>query len=639
MTIEKEKKYVIDNPDLMAEWDWEKNDELGLDPSRLTINSSKKAYWICANHHHYSSRISHRNNGIKCPFCSGRYAIEGVDDLATTHPYLLAEWDYQKNQTPPNHYKAGSGAKVWWKCKWGHEYQARIYSRTSGTGCPTCNAQSQTSFSEQAIYYYAKQIDEKVVNRYKYDNKYEIDIFSPFLKAGVEYDSAYFHQVNSENDDKKDQYLKQHGIKLIRVRECRNTSDFSSKTNTINYIYKSDFDLEKVIEQVCVLLFGMCPNINIDRDRTFILELYYHEVQNNSLYEKYSTLANEWDYKRNGNLTPKMFLPKSHKKVWWICSKGHSFKAAIDSRTRGSSCPICSGQKVLSGYNDLLTVQKELCEEWDYDKNSLMPDQVSEHSGRSVWWKCRKCNFSWKASPATRVKAHGCPKCNQQKQISNFIKGKIERQGSFAYNFPQLLSEWDYEKNKGIDPYKLTNCSGLEVWWKCAQGHSWKSSVYSRTKKKTGCPYCAGRYAIEGVNDLQTVNPVLASEWDYSKNSIIPQNVMPNSGIKVWWHGKCGHRWEATVASRTHGNGCPYCAGKKVLKGYNDLATLYPNLCNEWNYPKNAPYTPDSFTKGSSKKVWWKCRKCGYEWEAIISNRTKGTGCPKCYRIRREIDE
>ena len=45
--MEKEKKFLIDNPTLMAEWNWEKNNELGLNPQILTLGSSKKASWIC----------------------------------------------------------------------------------------------------------------------------------------------------------------------------------------------------------------------------------------------------------------------------------------------------------------------------------------------------------------------------------------------------------------------------------------------------------------------------------------------------------------------------------------------------------------------------------------------------------------
>ena len=83
-----------------------------------------------------------------------------------------------------------------------------------------------------------------------------------------------------------------------------------------------------------------------------------------------------------------------------------------------------------------------------------------------------------------------------------------------------------------------------------------------------------------------------------------------------------------------NGTGCPYCAGKKVLKGYNDLKTVNPTLAKEWNYEKNNGLTPEDVMPNSNKKVWWKCSK-GHEWQAMVINRNKGRGCPKCYREKR----
>lgn len=80
--------------------------------------------------------------------------------------------------------------------------------------------------------------------------------------------------------------------------------------------------------------------------------------------------------------------------------------------------------------------------------------------------------------------------------------------------------------------------------------------------------------------------------------------------------------------ARAHGEGCPYCAGKKILTGFNDLKSQYPELAEEWS-DKNELHS-DMVTTGSSKKVWWKCHICGYEWRAVIKNRVGGSGCPNC---------
>lgn len=57
-------------------------------------------------------------------------------------------------------------------------------------------------------------------------------------------------------------------------------------------------------------------------------------------------------------------------------------------------------------------------------------------------------------------------------------------------------------------------------------------------------------------------------------------------------------------------------------------------LQKEWNNNKNGLMHPDMFSANSNKKVWWRCEK-GHEWQARISNRTAGTGCPYCKGVRK----
>jgi len=72
MAEKKEKRYVSDNARLMAEWDWEKNGKLGLDPSHIAYQSNKKVWWKCLKWHEWQASIANRNKGHGCPYCSGR---------------------------------------------------------------------------------------------------------------------------------------------------------------------------------------------------------------------------------------------------------------------------------------------------------------------------------------------------------------------------------------------------------------------------------------------------------------------------------------------------------------------------------------------------------------------------------------
>ena len=195
----------------------------------------------------------------------------------------------------------------------------------------------------------------------------------------------------------------------------------------------------------------------------------------------------------------------------------------------------------------------------------------------------------------------------------------------------ELMAEWNWEKNNelGFDPKTLTLGSGKKVWWTCDKGHEWQAACYSRVAGNQ-CPICSGRKVLVGYNDLSTLSPEIALQWHPSKNSdFTPKDVTINSHRKAWWLGPCGHEWQASIADRNNGRGCPYCSSKKVLKGYNDLQTINPTLAKEWHYEKNNGLTPAEVMPNSGQKVWWKCIK-GHEWQATISSRNAGRGCPCC---------
>ena len=128
------------------------------------------------------------------------------------------------------------------------------------------------------------------------------------------------------------------------------------------------------------------------------------------------------------------------------------------------------------------------------------------------------------------------------------------------------------------------------------------------------------REYTEKENSLLFSNPQVASEWNYDKNGDLkPEHFTANSNKKVWWKCQNGHEWQATIINRNSGRKCPYCSGKMVLKGYNDLQTVNPTLAKEWNYEKNSGLKPEDVMPNSSNKVWWKCQN-GHEWQA---NRRK----------------
>ena len=175
----------------------------------------------------------------------------------------------------------------------------------------------------------------------------------------------------------------------------------------------------------------------------------------------------------------------------------------------------------------------------------------------------------------------------------------------------------------------LTPGSNKKVSWVCEHGHVWVASVYSVVTSGTGCPYCSGRLPIVGETDLATTNPEIAAQL---VDESLATSLCRTSGRKVAWRCDKGHVWEASVASRVSiGSRCPYCSNRRVLAGYNDLATTHPEVAAQLVDPSLA----STVTAGSKKVLSWKCER-GHVWDAAVSKRVRAhdkehaTGCPYC---------
>ena len=172
--------------------------------------------------------------------------------------------------------------------------------------------------------------------------------------------------------------------------------------------------------------------------------------------------------------------------------------------------------------------------------------------------------------------------------------------------------------------------------WICRKGHEWSEKVCLRALRNFGCPYCSHHKVVSGKNDLKTLFPDIAKEWNYKKNGDKrPENYLPKSNKEVWWICSNGHEWRRKISARQK-NGCPYCSGRLAIPGETDFNTLYPELAKDWDYEKNGDKSPCTEKPFSHKTIHWKCHKCGHEWEQMLANRVKrNSPCPKCSRIIR----
>ena len=334
--------------------------------------------------------------------------------------------------------------------------------------------------------------------------------------------------------------------------------------------------------------------------------------------ESYPNLVKEFDFKKNSPLTPKDLSFGSGKKIWWKCSKGHEWEINISNRTNGANCPYCSNQKV-SKENNLKFLFPNIAKEWHPTKNNnLRPEDVTKRSGKKVWWLCSK-GHEWNTPVHIRTTGKNCPYCSGR---------RVSKDNNLKVLFPNLIKEWDFKKNGKLKPEDVTKGSNKKVWWKCSKGHEWRIYISSRSKG-SNCPYCSG-HKVSKDNNLKVLFPNLIKEWDFKKNGKLkPEDVTKGSSKKVWWKCSKGHNYEAIVASRSRGTGCPYCVGQ-IVGNDNNLKYLFPNIAKEWNKKKNGNLKPEDFTIGTTKKVWWLCSK-GHEYKTRISHRVLSeSNCPKC---------
>lgn len=203
------------------------------------------------------------------------------------------------------------------------------------------------------------------------------------------------------------------------------------------------------------------------------------------------------------------------------------------------------------------------------------------------------------------------------------------------------------EKDKHL-AFDVTTGSGRKLTFVCPDcKQKFEAAICNVVRSvgngTTGCPVCAGRKVVPGINDLASQYPEVATMWS-SKNKLPASEVATQSGKKAFFKcHNCGQEFEARIhhvvdAVDNGHTGCPICAGLKVVSSINDLASQCPEAAAMWS-SKNKLSASEVAVK-SSKKAFFKCRDCGQEFEAAIQNvvRSVGNGFTGCYdcKMRRK---
>ena len=372
---------------------------------------------------------------------------------------------------------------------------------------------------------------------------------------------------------------------------------------------------------------------------------------------------------RNVEIDPSVISAGSKRKLWWIIyhwdeSKKKIFvfewEATIANRTiLGAGCPFTTGRKVFKGYNDLYSNYPDLCKELHPTKNGdFDPSSVLPNSDVMLWWLLpyddlntgKHFDFEWQASLSNRVsKKSGCPYLNGASIWPGY--------NDLESNYPNLAKEFHRYKNGDLTPATIACNSNKMVWWflryfdenqGCYFDFEWQDTVTHRTHDGRGCPFLSNKKVFVGYNDFATTHAELVNnEWDFEKNTIKPTEITYGSKKKVWWKKQYYDEakdkmfvlsWEASPNQRQKGESCPYLCGKKVLFGFNDLKSCYPDIAKEFDSEKNPRnITPENLSAFSNKEIWWKRLYFDKElnkefvlcWKASVYNRTKlNADCP-----------
>jgi hypothetical protein len=582
-----EKSLEVLNPELTKEWHPTKNKKT---PSEFTVNSGKKVWWQCSENpaHEWEAVIASRNRGHGCPECGRQQALDTRSEqykhksLSALFPRLLEEWDYTKNQDfSPELLSAASHAKVWWICSEdpSHQWKTLIVTRTNGSQCPYCIgrvASKETSLGALnpvlAKEWHPKKNKELTPEDVRPNTGLKV-----WWQCSLHPDHEWQAQISNRNR------------RGDSCPHCHSRTSFYEQT--VYYFLRKVFPNTTNQEM-----------IKNDDDTKREVDIYIPEL----------SLGIEYD----GYYYHKLRMKHDKDKNKYMNENGVQLIRIREEPLEVLSTNNCINFK--TGANNFARLEEAIRSVIGFilDKYTLSNETIAQLSNL-------KKNISI------------------DDDLSNIYEGYLfaKQKNNLEEKFPDIAEEWHPTKNKNLKPSQVSYSSNKKVWWLCPKGHPYDRPVNTRTlnNRKGGCPYCAGK-RVNDDNSLSSQKPSLAKEWHPIKNgSLTPNDVIAGSHKKVWWlcSKKPDHEWEAVIESRGRGNGCPYCAGRKI-NHTNSLESINPEAAKLWHPTKNGDMAPSQVAPNTHKRVWWQCKEDqNHEWEAYISNIHRGRSCPVCSKKTR----
>ncbi|MFR2939652.1 MAG: zinc-ribbon domain-containing protein [Coprococcus sp.] len=437
---------VTSSPEMIAFWDYEKNNEIGLNPDELSIYSDVYANWECpkCGYLFYTQINSRHARKDACPCCSSNLGVsKGYNDVVTlTKGEILYYFNPKNNQgIDLNEYGCSEKiVSVNWNCpdcgfQWSTLVKSRVYSKNGiwkVKKCPACNGQRRL-------------------------NSYSVDY--PILNEmfDEEKNGRKFSDLTGCRDDVRGKYW-------WKCLKCDHS--FESILNSMISSYKNP-------AKGC----PYCSKFKITYENSFayVCKEYMDE------------------YSSNNEIDPTTVFPSNNTSVEWVCRMNpeHVWNATFRTRyARNGDCPACNNRRPVSGQNTFLAHYPELAKMQSQNKKCDL-DNIFFDSKQWDRWICPSCLGEFGAYTTEMVDGTwACPYCENRRVLPNY--------NSFNVTQKDIMdNEYDYIANYNLIPYdSFGEKCRIRLWWHCANGHRYTMSpsdkIYFKRRNKETCPYCKG---------------------------------------------------------------------------------------------------------------------------------------------------
>lgn len=526
------KKYIIDDKQLLSQWNYEKNIKT---PEETTVHSNLKAWWTCKIGHSFEKTICdhYRMASRNCPYCSGRKFLIGFNDLESKYPEIAIQFDSIKSNILPSEVNPVKGKEYWWFCVEGHSHKCRVDLKVRGKGCGVCNGrQVEIGVNDFETFHpdLAKElnVEKSGITAKEFSYGSSKKKYWWMCNEGHEYQSTPVdrHDGNGCPFCSGREFLAGFNDLLTRYPELSKEFD-SIKNNILPEDAKSSGDFK--YWWTCEKEHSYYSSVGsraYNKNGCHYCSNHKLLTGFNDLSAVFPEIASELDEKKSGFKSSEV-LYGSSKMAYWNCRKcSYQWKTKITNRTnkgRFSSCHACAGKIVVKGKNDLLSQKPNVASILLEEKSGFYADEVSYGSRKKAWWKCSNCDREWKSEIRKRIAAKNpivCSNCSGKRSsyeiaLFEYIQQIFSQDIEIITNSRQIIKPYE------LDIYIPELRKAVEF-----NGDYWHSdTIIRRTKGISAKDYHQQKMKLCNDNNIDLV---FVWESDWLNNSEIVKKDLRN---------------------------------------------------------------------------------------------------------------